>query len=106
MNKKKIGGILVETKKTGSNDYAIIGVGLNINQQTIPEELDSIASSLRIENSNSIQREPLLAFILNEFEVLYNSDITNWISLWRKHCNHLNKNDKYFQQYNFSKLVM
>ena len=67
LNNKKIGGILIETKKTDNNDYAIIGVGLNINQQTIPEELDSIASSLRIENSNPIQREPLLAFILNEF---------------------------------------
>ena len=91
LNNKKIGGILIETKNMNNDSYAIIGIGLNINQQEIPEELISIASSLRIENSSPVQREPLLAFILNEFEKLYNSNSQQWPALWKKYCNHLNK---------------
>jgi len=91
LNNKKIGGILIETKNMDTDSYVIIGIGLNVNQQEISQELVSIASSLRIENSNPIQREPLLAFILNEFEKLYNTNSEQWPILWKKYCNHLNK---------------
>ena len=97
LNKKKIGGILIETKNMHDDDYAIIGIGLNINQQEIPQELASIASSLRIENSSPVQREPLLAFILNEFEKLYNSNSQKLPTLWKKYCNHLNKKITFHQ---------
>ena len=91
LNKKKIGGILIETKKTSEDTYAIIVIGLNVNQQEVPKELHEIASSLQIEESKPVQREPLLAFILNEFEILYNSDRTQWINTWKEYCVHLNK---------------
>ena len=71
LNKKKIGGILIETKH--NSPFFVIGVGLNVNQQEMPVEIEKTASSIRIEKINPIQREPLLAFILNEFENLYNS---------------------------------
>ena len=91
LNNKKIGGVLIETKNKDSHIYGVIGIGININQQELPKELQSIASSLRIENSNPIQREPLLAFILNEFEKLYISDTDKWIATWKECCNHLDK---------------
>ena len=89
LNDKKIGGILIETKN--NNPFLVIGIGLNINQEEIPNNLQNTATSLKIETSNSIQREPLLAFILNEFENLYNNKSTKWISHWKKYCNHINK---------------
>ena len=89
LNKKKIGGILIEAKH--NSPFFVIGVGLNVNQQEMPIEIEKIASSLRIEKTNPIQREPLLAFILNEFENLYNSDSLTWIAEWKKYCNHINK---------------
>ena len=91
LNDKKIGGILIERKKKNSDTYLIIGIGLNVNQEEIPTELQHIASSLRIENSTPIQREPLLAFILNEFEKLYKNNQKKWISNWKKYCGHINK---------------
>ena len=100
LNKKKIGGILIETKKINDDTYAVIGIGLNINQQEISEDLKSIASSLRIEKSHPIQREPLLAFILNEFETLYDSGIEEWTNLWKKNCNHLNKKIIFYENSN------
>jgi len=89
LNNKKIGGILIETKH--NNPFFVIGVGLNVNQQEIPPEIETIASSIRIEKNNPIQREPLLAFILNEFENLYNHKPIKWIAEWKKYCDHLNK---------------
>ena len=89
LNDKKIGGILIETKN--DNPYLVIGIGINVNQEEIPTELEDIASSLRIEKSNPIQREPLLAFILNEFEKLYKDGSNKWIENWKKYCNHINK---------------
>tara|TARA_B100001741_G_scaffold307264_1_gene301850 strand:- start:88 stop:840 length:753 start_codon:yes stop_codon:yes gene_type:complete len=89
LNKKKIGGILIETKH--NSPFFVIGVGLNVNQQEMPVEIEKTASSLRIEKTNPIQREPLLAFILNEFENLYNSESINWIAEWKKYCDHINK---------------
>ena len=89
LNDKKIGGILIETKTSSS--FFVIGVGLNVNQQEMSPEIKKIASSLRIEKINPIQREPLLAFILNDFENLYNSKPESWIKEWEKYCNHLNK---------------
>ena len=59
--------------------------------EEIPNELQNIASSLRIENSTPVQREPLLAFILNEFEKLYKDGSNTWIENWKKYCNHINK---------------
>ena len=91
INNKKIDGILIETKNKNGAIYSVIRIGININQQEIPEELQSIASSLRIENSNPVQREPLLAFILNEFEKLYESNADEWVALWKEYCNHMNK---------------
>ena len=91
LNNKKIGGTLIETKNKNTDIYSVIGIGININQEELPEELQFTASSLRIENSNPVQREPLLAFILNEFEKIYKSNTDKWITTWREYCNHLNK---------------
>ena len=91
LNQKKIGGILIETKKKNNMIYLVIGIGLNVNQEEIPKKLQDIASSLIIENSNPLQREPLLAFILNEFEKIYKSAPDTWITEWKKYCTHMNQ---------------
>ena len=93
LNQKKIGGILIETKH--NNPYLVIGIGININEQEVPAELESIASSLRIENASPIQREPLLAFILNQFENLYKENKKICIPKWKEYCNHLNQKVKF-----------
>ena len=90
IQKKKVGGILAESKTLNNQCWVVMGVGLNVNEQTLPDEISDIATSLRIEKGSPIQREPLLAFILNSFESLYNQSQTNWIDQWNFHCVHLN----------------
>jgi BirA family transcriptional regulator, biotin operon repressor / biotin---[acetyl-CoA-carboxylase] ligase len=64
---RKCGGILVETSSVASQPdapamlrYAVVGVGVNVNQQSFPAELEAIATSLRHESGRRWAREPIL----------------------------------------------
>ena len=95
INKKKVGGILVESKQFNGDIFVVIGIGLNVNEQELPLEIVENATSLRLEKKSPIQREPLLAYILNAFESIYNVDYKKWIELWNSHCLHLNSDVKF-----------
>ena len=95
LNHKKVGGILAESKQLNGDIYVVMGVGLNVNEQELPSEISEMATSLRLENKSPIQREPLLAFILNVFESMYNSKNSEWIKSWNSHCVHLNSDVKF-----------
>ena len=71
LNKKKLGGILVELSlKPGSSlvDYAIIGIGINCLHATedFPEELQNIATSLSIEGNHEISPAAIAAAVVTE----------------------------------------
>lgn len=75
INEKKVGGILVETSTPPPRSdsptmlrYAIIGVGINVNHQTFPAELETLATSLRHESGRHCAREGLLIEFLNALE--------------------------------------
>ncbi len=63
---KKVAGILVEA----GADFAIVGIGLNINTADFPEALAEIATSLRIETGRECDRAEVLAAIIARFAVL------------------------------------
>ncbi len=69
---KKICGILTEGS-SGSDglEYVIVGVGINANQQLFTEEIRDMATSIRKETGEVVNREQLLAQCLNVFEGLY-----------------------------------
>lgn len=69
---KKIGGILTEMN-AGMEEvkYIAIGMGLNINNEAMGEELDNIGTSLKIYSGRSFNREIIIAKILNVFENNY-----------------------------------
>jgi len=95
---KKLGGILIESK--GINTKLNIGMGLNINEsyEDFPDELKDLAISLKEITGYPIQREPLLAFILNELSNLIESnDIDLIISSWMQYCIHKNKQISFSQ---------
>ena len=91
---KKLGGVLIETKTYKKSLYLNIGVGLNINESLsdFPDEIKDSASSLKIISNKNIQREIVLANILNSIDqLLQNSNAQDVISSWTKLCNHINK---------------
>jgi BirA family transcriptional regulator, biotin operon repressor / biotin---[acetyl-CoA-carboxylase] ligase len=57
LNEKKLAGTMVQSADPGTH---IAGIGLNVNQTSFPEELQSIATSLRIETGLDHAREELL----------------------------------------------
>lgn len=68
IGKKKCGGILVETGSHPGTParlrYAVIGIGINVNHDAFPDELSTVATSLRIESGSVASREALLANLL------------------------------------------
>lgn len=69
---RKVAGILTETVFTGNKmERLVIGIGLNVNQDTFAEELSGSATSLSMEKGGKVNRERLLSDILNRFEYKY-----------------------------------
>jgi len=70
---KKLGGILTEMyADTSLVRFVIVGIGINVNQERLPSELSSIATSLWAETGRPQSRPQLLARLLREFESDYN----------------------------------
>jgi BirA family transcriptional regulator, biotin operon repressor / biotin---[acetyl-CoA-carboxylase] ligase len=52
--------------------FVIVGIGINVNQEKFPGELNGIATSLHAETGKNQSRLELLARLLREFESDYN----------------------------------
>ncbi|MEO6911410.1 MAG: biotin--[acetyl-CoA-carboxylase] ligase [Edaphobacter sp.] len=75
LNGRKCGGILVETAVASAQGeseamlrYAVIGVGINVNHAGFPSELETVATSLRLESGGEVSREVLLVALLRSLE--------------------------------------
>jgi len=95
-NNHKIGGILIEKKK----DLLIVGIGINVNDANFNSEISDKASSLKKILNHSVQREPLLAYILNNIEKMFNANNNIVINMWLSLCNHINKNINLYRSNN------
>jgi BirA family biotin operon repressor/biotin-[acetyl-CoA-carboxylase] ligase len=75
---KKFGGILTEMHAEPDRiHYAVVGIGLNVNQSKMPAEIDEIATSLKIETKKSHSRLELLIRMLHHFNRYYDQFIVN-----------------------------
>lgn len=93
---KKLCGILTEGI-FGKNNFVIVGVGLNVNQTTFPDEIKNIAISLTMIKHKFYDIKKIMKNIVDEFFVLYedyyNKNKSNKIlKIWKKHCDTINKN--------------
>ena len=65
---KKVCGILTEMTMDGNAiQHVIIGIGINVNNRTFPEEIKGMATSLCLESGRFIEREKIVENILAEF---------------------------------------
>ncbi len=72
INGKKVCGIL--TEMSAQFDYInhiVIGIGINVHNESFPEEIRETASSLLLESSKRIHRADLIARFLERFEAGY-----------------------------------
>jgi len=70
---RKLAGVLIDSELGDSeSDYAIAGIGINVNFDVSPhEEIRRTATSISTELGHEVAREELLAAVLGRFEELY-----------------------------------
>lgn len=70
---KKVCGILTEMHaEPGRVHFVVVGVGLNVNNESLPKELAGMATSLRMEGGRAVSRIELLAKLLRHLDRDYN----------------------------------
>ena len=72
MNGKKVCGIL--TEMSAQFDYVnhiVVGIGINVNTESFSEEIQDIATSLRLETGKFISRAELIEAVWEHFEEAY-----------------------------------
>lgn len=82
VNGKKLCGILTEMnmsmESVGKIDYVVVGVGINVNQTSFPNEISKTATSLAIEVGHEVNRCKLIARVMYYFERNYRVfEVTN-----------------------------
>lgn len=76
---KKVCGILTEmSAELDGIHYVVIGAGINVNQESLVEEIQNTATTLRIESGQQINRATLVARVLYYFEKYYAIFEENW----------------------------
>jgi len=72
LGEKKLGGILCELNiDAGNVRHAVIGIGVNVNQEKFPEGISEIATSLRQETGKAWPRVELIAALLHALHKEY-----------------------------------
>ncbi len=66
---RKVGGILIEAhSEVTSVSYAVVGIGINVHQQSFTPVLSTPATSLDVESGRRISRQALLVALLKSLE--------------------------------------
>jgi len=90
INDKKAAGILLESSSSGNKiDKLVIGVGINVNQTSFQGTYNITPTSIKLETGTEIDRERLLAEILNNFEevlVRIDNNPNDVLNDWRNRC--------------------
>lgn len=69
IGERKAGGILVESKTSGSEiAFAVVGIGINVHQRAFAADLATPATSLDLEAGRTLSRQTLLTALLKSVE--------------------------------------
>lgn len=86
---KKVCGILSQFKSKGNKvDRVVVGIGINVNQKEFPKEISDTSISLRMIKGRKLNKDQLLADILNNFGFYYyekfeNNEINDIMDKWK-----------------------
>ena len=74
MNGKKVCGILTEmSAQVDYVNHIVVGIGINVHNESFPEEIAQMATSLYLETGERWSRAALIAEIWEQFERYYAS---------------------------------
>jgi len=87
---KKTSGILIEATSQGNKiERFVVGIGINVNQPSFQGTFNYPPTSIRNELGRNVERERLLAEILNNFELLLEKtkkNKTEVVNDWKEKC--------------------
>lgn len=88
----KLGGILTEVVAQGGRlRGGVVGVGINVSQESFPEGIRDRASSLLIETGCVFRRVEILAALLRRVALRYEGDFAEIREAWEWRCESLGK---------------
>ncbi|MBI2523069.1 biotin--[acetyl-CoA-carboxylase] ligase [Candidatus Woesearchaeota archaeon] len=97
INHKKVCGILTENVCTNVN-YALVGIGLNVNQKKFPRSIMRNSTSIMIESNSNYDIEKIAKTIINEFNRLYDyynkKNYKKIVDIWKEYSHTLGKMTK------------
>ncbi|MBN1329617.1 MAG: biotin--[acetyl-CoA-carboxylase] ligase [Candidatus Heimdallarchaeota archaeon] len=71
LNSKKLGGILIDlSSREDSLESLILGIGINVNIQRFPHEIEEIATSMQIELKKEFSLNDIEEVIINSYQEL------------------------------------
>jgi len=88
INDKKVSGILLESVMSTKLEALIVGIGINVNNGIFPDNLNSKATSLKLETRDNYDMEILIDEILKWFDYYYNDFLKNhhsYLKICRKY---------------------
>ena len=78
INGRKVTGILTELQAEADRiNSVIIGIGINVNQEAFPEDIEQTATSLLIEKGEPVSRTELIKSVFAQLEKLYSIYMEN-----------------------------
>ena len=100
MNGKKVCGIL--TEMSAQFDYVnhiVVGIGINVNTESFPEEISHMATSLWLETGVRMNRAELIGEVCRHFEEVYaiyleTQDLRNLVKEYNANLVNMNQNVK------------
>lgn len=87
-NKKKLGGVLIEVRKTSDDLHLVCGIGMNVNSLLNSEEINQPFTALdQLGNIKSVSRNEIAAKLteglLNLFSLYPKSGFKQWQEQWQ-----------------------
>lgn len=77
IERKKVCGILTEISADAEQlRFAVIGIGINVNQPSFPADIAGLATSLQIETGKQWSRTELLIALLKSLEAVYRETLS------------------------------
>lgn len=92
---KKLCGILTEGI-FGNENYVIVGIGLNVNQTSFPNEIKNIVISLKMIRKKIFDKKIFLKNIIEKFSIFYEKSYNKnkfdeILKIWKKFSDTINK---------------
>lgn len=95
---KKCCGILLESVTTGSEPWIIVGIGINVTQESFPDALSDTAISLQQAHAAPVHRLQLLQNLIPALQSNFSSDSREILIKWQSYCRMFGAMVSVFQQ--------